>query len=166
MSMVAIELTRFTELRRRLLELHPELDDQTLADTLDGATNLREALSALVRSALVDEAMVEGLKQLQEKMKYRLARLEARALAKRQVVLEAMEQADWSKLQEPDFTASLRGAAPSLVILNEAKIPTEFLIAQAPKIDRRGLLKVVASGTPVPGAELAQPRNILSVRTL
>ena len=36
---VTLERTHFVELRRRLLELHPDLDDQTLADTLEGATD-------------------------------------------------------------------------------------------------------------------------------
>ncbi len=36
------ERIRFVELRRRILEAHPDLDDQTLADTLEGATDLKE----------------------------------------------------------------------------------------------------------------------------
>ena len=41
-----LERTRFTELRRRLNEIYPDLDNQTLNDTLEGATNFKEALSA------------------------------------------------------------------------------------------------------------------------
>ena len=41
------ERSTFIELRRRLLELHPNLDDQTLNDTLEGATNLKEALERI-----------------------------------------------------------------------------------------------------------------------
>ena len=160
------ETNTFLELRRRLLELHPELDEQTLSDTLEGATDLAEALAALIRSALEDEAMVDGLKVLLDNMKYRLARLDARATAKRQVVLEAMEKADLSKLQQPDFSASLRGAPPGIVILNEEGVPSEFMVPQPPKIDRRGLLKAVVAGAQYPGIQLSAPRNTLSVRTL
>ena len=46
---VGFERITFTELRRRLLELHPDLDEQTLNDTLEGATNFKEALSAISR---------------------------------------------------------------------------------------------------------------------
>ena len=165
-QVVTLETNKFLELRRRLLELHPELDENTLNDTLEGATNLAEALTLLVRSALEDEATSDGLKVLLDNMKYRLARLEARAQAKRLAVLEAMEQADLCKLQAPDFSASLRGSVPSLVILHEEAVPSEFLVPQPPKIDRRVLLKAVSAGARYPGVELAAPRNTLSVRTL
>ncbi len=50
------ELTLHTELRRRLLEAEPDLDEQTLLDTLEGATDLNAAIGELVRSALLDGA--------------------------------------------------------------------------------------------------------------
>lgn len=102
------ELTRFTELRRRLLEADPEIDERTLADTLEGATNLREAIACVVRSALDDEALANGLKLRLENMGERLERIETTAAKKRQVALAAMEEADIEKILEPDFTVSIR----------------------------------------------------------
>ena len=55
-------LTNFAELRRRLLEAEPDLDETTLLDTLEGMTDLNEAIAELVRSALLDAAYVSGLK--------------------------------------------------------------------------------------------------------
>src|SRR3954447_5126562 len=123
---VSSELTRFGHLRGRLIELHPDIDEQTLADTLEGATNLREALARLLRSALEDEALGDGLRALIDAMKSRCARLESRSAAKRQTVLEAMEAAGIPKFVEPDFTASLRGSPPSVVILSEEAVPAQF----------------------------------------
>src|SRR5262249_469603 len=105
---VKSELALFAELRRRLGELYPELDDQTPPDTLEGATNLREAIAGLIRSALEDEALIKGLKTLLESMKERLARLEDRAGGKRTAAVESMKAAKIARLIEPDFTASLR----------------------------------------------------------
>lgn len=163
-NLVANELGRFSELRRRLLELYPDLDEQTLADTLEGATNLKEALAALLRSALEDEGLAKGLRTLLEAMKSRLFRLEGRAVSKRIVVLEAMQKADIRKFIEPDFTASLRMAPPSVLVLNEAEIPAEFLVPQPPKIDRRGLLQALSGGESIPGAVLSNGHQTLSVR--
>jgi hypothetical protein len=162
---VKSELVIFSELRRRLTELYADLDEQTLADTLEGATNLREALAALIRSALEDEALAKGLRSLLDRMKERLSRLEARADSKRLIVLDTMKAAALQKCVEPDFTASLRTVAPSLVILCETEIPTQFLTPQPPKIDRRSLLQALNDGASIPGVSLSADQLTLSVRT-
>jgi hypothetical protein len=157
--------TRFVELRRRLLELHPDLDDQTLADTLEGATDFREALATLIRSALEDECLAKALKDRLDQMKGRLSRLEARASSKRQVAVENMELADLRKLQEPDFTASVRLGPPSVTIVSEDELPIDYLLPQPPKPDRRAILEALTGGSFVPGAVLSEPKISLSVRS-
>ena len=161
-----LERTRFTELRRRLVELHPDLDDQTLNDTLEGATNFKEALSALIRSALDDECLAAALRDRISDMRARLARIEAGAASKRQVVVENMEAADLRKLIQPDFTASTRVGPPSVVLDNEDELPIDYLVPQPPKPDKRGILEALTRGAIVPGANLAQPKLILTIRSL
>src|SRR5687767_199862 len=104
------EITRFAELRRRLVEADPDIDERTLADTLEGATSLKEAIGCIIRLALEDEHLAGALKSRLEQMKERLARIEAAAENKRQIALAAMEEADLEKILEPDFTVSLRAA--------------------------------------------------------
>ena len=162
---LVIETNKFTELRRRLLELHPQIDEQTLADTLEGATNLREALEALVRSALEDECLAKALKERIDTMRGRLARLEARASSKRQVVVEGMSVADMPKIVAPDFTASVRTGPPGVEIVDESELPIDFLVPQAPRPDKSLILDALTRGTFVPGALLAQPKVSLAVRS-
>ena len=159
------ELNRFAELRRRLLEIDPELDDVTLTDTLEGTTNLKEAIGGIIRSALDDEALVEGLKLRVESMKLRLERIGATAAKKRQLALAAMEEANFDKILEPDFTVSIRAAPPSIVITSEQNIPEEFWQPQPPKLDKRRILETLKAGTAVMGAELANTRITLAIRT-
>jgi len=162
---VTKQVNRFLELRRRLLEVDPEIDEQTLRDTLEGVTNLAEAVAAVIRSALDDEALANGLKLRLEAMKGRLERIEATAAKKRQAALAAMEEADLDKILEPDFTVSIRAAPPSIVITNEPVIPEEFWQPQPPKLDKRRLLETLKSGTAVMGVELANTRITLAIRT-
>ena len=94
------EFNRFTELRRRLIEDHPDLDDETLFDTLDGATNLKEAVGELIRSALSDEALEAGLRVRIDEMKERQARFQSTAQSKRNFALQVMEVREPSGSQE------------------------------------------------------------------
>ena len=112
------EFNRFVELRRRLIEADPEIDETTLLDTLEGATNLTEALGEVIRSALNDEAFAHGLKHRLEQMRERLSRIEATSEKKRQVALAVMEESGIEKILEPDFTASIRMSPPAVVITN------------------------------------------------
>lgn len=129
---IVLETNRFVELRRRLVDTFPDLNDQTLSDTLEGATDLKEALAALIRSALDDETLAKALKDRVETMKNRLTRLETRAGQKRLIALETMELMDIRKMTEPDFTASVRTGPPVVCIVNDDQLPIEYLVPRAP----------------------------------
>ena len=65
------ELQLYHRLRERLLENMPEIDDETVRDTLEGITDLHEMIAAVIRSALVDEALSAGLRERFNDMKER-----------------------------------------------------------------------------------------------
>ena len=125
------EIPKYHMLRERLITEWPTIDDETLADTLEGITNLHEMIAAVIRSALVDEALCAGLRLRLDDMKQRLSRLEERAAKKRALALEAMTEVGLSKLEQPDFTASARAGTPSLVVIAEETIPRSLLAAAA-----------------------------------
>ena len=162
---VQLEAAHFAELRRRILEAEPELDDQTLHDTLEGCTNLRELIGEIVRSALEDASIINAIKGRLDDLKTRLARFEHREATKRDVARAAMEQTGLTKLIEPDCTISLRAAPVSLSITDEGALPEGFWVPQAAKLDKVAVLNALKAGTSIPGAELSNPRQILSVRT-
>ena len=122
-----METNKYQRVRTRLLESWPELDEETLADTLEGITDLHEMIAAVIRSALVDEALQTGLRTRLEEMRQRLARLEERGAKKRQLALDAMCEVGLKKLEQPDFTASARAGMPPLVIVAEPDIPELLL---------------------------------------
>jgi hypothetical protein len=125
-AVLPAELARHKVLRARLLADIPDIDPETLADTLEGLTDLREMLAEVLRSALHDEAIVAGLSARLADMKVRLDRLKTRAQRKRQLVLQAMTEAEIAKLAEADFTASLRQGPPALEVIAEDQIPAAY----------------------------------------
>jgi hypothetical protein len=159
------ERLRYQKVRKDLLNKWPDLDAETLADTLEGITDLHEMIAAVIRSALVDEALQAGLRTRLEEMRTRLSRLDERGAKKRELALEAMCEVGLKKLEQPDFTASARSGPPGLVVTSEETIPADFWLPQPPKVDRQGLLGSLKRGDAVPGAELSNPKPCLSVRT-
>ncbi|HUK06810.1 MAG TPA: siphovirus Gp157 family protein [Stellaceae bacterium] len=151
--------------RTRLLAEFPETDEQTLRDTLEGLTSLREILVSLVRSYLDDLTLVEALGLRIADLRKRLARYEARAQKKRGLTLSVMEQADLKQLIAPDFTVSLRRTSPPLIVTAENEIPASWWKPQPSKLDRQGLLVALRGGVAVPGVVLGNGQMTLSVRS-
>ncbi len=98
-------------------------------------------------------------------MQARLSRIEERARKKRDLVCSVMERADVRKLTEPDLTVSLRPSRAPLVVTDEEAIPEGYWKAQAPKLDRQGLIATLSAGRDVPGALLGNAPMTISVRT-
>ena len=158
------EARKHVVLKERLIAEFPLIDEETLADTLEGLTELNEVLSAIIRSALEDEALAGGLSTLMADLKHRLHRLEERAQRKRQLALQAMDEASLQKLVAPDFTASLKRGAATLAVVSEHDIPAAYWKPQPPKLDRLGLLAALKAGASIDGASLSPPQLQLTVR--
>jgi hypothetical protein len=95
-------------------------------------------------------------------MQERLSRIEIRVEKKRETITGVMEKADLKKLEQPDFTASLRAVAPGLVVCDEGLIPAEYWKPQPAELDKRGLLAALNGGASVPGAGLGNGGTTLS----
>ena len=155
----------YRSIRDRIREQDPQIDDQTLADTVEGLTDLTDILTAIIRAALSDEALATGLKGRIAEMQGRLDRLQDRAAKRRQIAKDVMVELDLKKLQAPDFTASIRPGMPALMVIDEAAVPSIYWEPRDPKLNRQGLLADLKGGTEIAGAALSNPEPVLSVRT-
>jgi len=157
-------LTVYRTIRERILAVDADIDEATLTDTLEGITDLQEVVAAVVRSALIDEALADGLKGHIETMQGRLRRLSDRADARRQIARDAMLEVDLKKITAPDFTISVRPGTPALVVTEENSIPEPYWVPRDSRLDRMGLLNDLKRGVVVEGATLSNPAPVLSVR--
>ena len=88
--------------------------------------SLHEIVAAIIRSALVDEALATGLKSRVAEMQDRLERLQDRASKRRQIAKDVMIELDLKKITAPDFTVSIRPGTPALMVLDKAAVPSIF----------------------------------------
>ena len=160
-----IAATTYRAVRERIRALEPELDEQTLSDTVEGLTDLHEILAAIVRAALADEALATGLKSRIAEMQERLERLQERATKRRQIAKDTMVELDLKKLTAPDFSASIRPGMPALLVIDEAAVPSIYWEPREPRLDRQGLLAELKQGAEITGVTLSNPEPVLSVRT-
>jgi hypothetical protein len=159
------ELRLCDQIREALLAEHGDsIDEETLADTIEGLTYAHEMLAAIVRGALDDVDRIEAIKRRVKLLQERVAAFEARADRRRRIVRDAMANHHIAKLTPPDFTASLRQSPPHVVITDESLIPQIFW-EQIPRLKKRELGDAMKDGAEVTGAALSNPEMVLSVRT-
>ena len=60
MDQLTMARAHYQAIKLRVTEAHPDLDEQTLADTVEGLTNLHDIVAAIIRSAVTDEALGTG----------------------------------------------------------------------------------------------------------
>jgi hypothetical protein len=76
-----------------------------------------------------------------------------------------MSEVGFTKVEQPDFTASTRAGSPGLIVIAEDKIPNTYWLPQPPKLNRQTILGELKRGGEIPGAQLSNPQPVLMVRT-
>lgn len=157
------EAAHYQLLQDQLRSDYGHLDDETLADTLEGLSELPDMIAEIVRSSLEDEALIAGLKIRADAMGARMARFRERHQKKRQLVAWALGAAGLGNLKAVDFTVSLSEGALRLEIADEGQLPAQFLVPQPPRIDRAAITDTLKAGTAVAGASLVQGQPYITV---
>jgi hypothetical protein len=158
------EINHYLILAEQLKAQYADLDEDTLADTLEGITQLPDLITQIVRSGLEDEVLFSALKQRMEEMQARLTRLRERHDKKRAMAGWAMSHAQIPRIQAADFSLSLRPGSQRLEIQDEALVPPLFFVPQPPRLDRAGLSSFLKRGETVAGAVLVQGEPTIQVR--
>ncbi len=158
------QLAHHEYFKAQLAERFPDADDETLRDTLEGLTDLREMIVAVARSQQEDRVLAQALRTRIEEMQERLRRFDHGVERKRDLLASVMERAAIGKIAECDLTISLRQSPPPLVVADEDAIGEAYWKAQPPKLDRRKLLDDLKAGAEVPGACLGNGGQSISVR--
>lgn len=165
MEVIRLEAAHYRLIAEQLKAQYLEIDDETLADTLEGISDLPQLIEGLVRSCLEDEALITGLKSRLDNMNERLARLKDRHEKKRAMSAWAMGSSGLTKFEVSDFSVSYCSGAQRLEIAADAAIPSEYLIPQPPKIDKTAISIALKKGETVAGATFVTGNPFIAVRS-
>ena len=154
-------------LREQLRIMFPHEDEASLADTLEGESNLDEALLRVIRACDDDAALIVGLTLRMDAMKARKDRLERRIDRQKEIVADVMAKAGMTRIVGPDMTVSVAKRAKSVIIIDEEVIPRAYFRSAPPppdKIDKAALKEALEDGISVPGAALSNGGFGINIR--
>ncbi len=151
--------------RELLLQEFPELleDQQALDDTLEGISYLPDIIANIVRDAREDEAYVTALSLMIREMSDRKARFERRALRRRDMAQHLMDSVGIRKVEQPDFTASIRATPPHVVIDDETLLPAD--LRKTIRQPVKAAIKEALAKGPIAGAHMSNGGASLTITT-
>lgn len=146
-------------------ELRTITDDaQTISDTVEGETNLKDTIHAALKAMDEEAMLLNGMKQYQQVIAERRERMEWRQEKRRAAMQKAMEAGELTKLIFPEATISLKAVAPGLDITDEKLIPAQYFVPQEPRLDKNLLKETLKSGKTVLGATMDNGGQTISIR--
>lgn len=149
-------------LAARLRQEFPEAED-ALADTVDGETDVTNALYRVLISAEDDRtsqaAIAIRIAELEER-KDRFGRAEER---KRALVLGAMLDCGIRFIDRPELRATVTPSPAKVIITDEPAIPAAYLKTVTSPM-KAEIMRALKSGVKVPGCEMSNPASHLVVK--
>lgn len=154
------ELTGQALMLQRMLEDN-EIDLQTVLDTMESLNyeieEKAENYAKIIRNLTSD---IEGLKAEEARLYGRRKSLEGRITALKFNLEQSMNTLDKKSFKTQLFSFNIQKNPPKLVVDENAVIPNEFFVEQAPKLDTTTLKDAVKNGLEIEGVRLEQTEGL------
>ena len=141
-----------------------DLDEQTIADTLDGMSGALEVKAQnVVMFARNLEATATAIKEAETAMASRRKAIEHRAAGLRRYALSAMQVAGVQSIECPYFKLAVRKNPPAVEVFDAAQIPAQFMRTPEPPPpapDKKAITEAIKAGQEVPGARLVSGERL------
>lgn len=155
------ELLAHKALVERILDAFPDESEADLADTIDGESNIKEAIASTLRLALETEAMADGLNKYIADLRERCGRLDAKTERLRAAALQCMLDIGETKIAANDFTVSVVQGKPKVQITGE--VPEQFCKVSLTPI-KKAIEDALHAGLKPTWATLGNPAPYLVIR--
>lgn len=142
----------------KLAEL--DLDEQTVADTLEGLSGELEVKATNVAAFTRNlEAAAEAIKGAEAQMSARRKAIENRAARLRQYLKDNMERTGILQIHSPLFALTIKKNPPAVHVEALELVPMEFFnppLPPPPVLDKKRVSEALKAGKDVPGCRLEQ----------
>lgn len=149
----------------RLTDL--DLDDATIADTLDSEAGELEAKATATAMVVRNlEAAAAAMKEAEGSIAKRRKAAEARAENLRAYLLASMLRAGIKRVDHPMLAVAVKGKAASVDVFDERQVPAEFFDRPPPpayKVSKSRIAAAIKAGQEVPGAKLGDDTTRLDI---
>jgi cell division septum initiation protein DivIVA len=156
-----MNLYQITQSTQQLLEMlsEGEIPEDVYKDTVEslGAEN---AIDDVVKAIRNKQADVEMFKAEADKFDEKAAAAQKSVDSMKKLILDYMKATDQKKTGTGLFTVSRR-SSKSCELIDEAKIPEQYLIPQPAKIDKKAILAELKEGKEIAGARLKESESIM-----
>lgn len=144
-----------------LLDRAEDIDTDALVDTLaslqDAIEDKAENIAKFIRNL---EADAKIIREEEQRLAERRRAIEVKIERLKTYLQEQLETAGLQKVKRPTITVAIQTNPPSVDVIDEKVIPSDFLIPQAPKLDKRSILDRLKKGESVPGVALKQTKGV------
>lgn len=145
----------------------PELDPQTLADTMEaveGELEIKAENYAKVMKNL--EADVAGIKGEIDRLSDRKKTIEKNIKQMKEALQQAMEVTGKTKFKTELFSFTVRNNAPAVVVDEQyiENIPEEYLRIREPEVDKTKLKEALKAGVDLEGIAHLETSTSLAIK--
>ena len=157
------EAQRAKVLRDRIADMF-DADEATILDTLEGETDINEAILEVVEEISTRKAEASAIDIRIKALQDRKSRLEKGVETLRAVICQAMDMTGIKQVKNEAATITLKPTPPSVSITDEEAIPAVFWKPQDPKLDKSALKQALDNGEEIPGATLSNGGITITIR--
>ncbi|MCG6184272.1 siphovirus Gp157 family protein [Anoxybacillus sp. LAT_38] len=116
-----------------------------------------ENIAKLIRNL---EADAKIIKEEEQRLAERRRAIEAKVDKLKTYLQEQLETAGLQKVKRPTITVAIQVNPPSVDVIDETAIPSDFLIPQPSKLDKKSILERLKNGEAIPGVTLKQTKGV------
>lgn len=141
------------------IENNEDLDQDTIQMYIDTLEAIEDSIEHKVENIIKFlknlESDINAFRAEEMRLQRKRKSLERKVERLKEYTKQMLEVAGFNKLNAGVFKVRLQKNPPSVMILDESKIPSEYRIPQPDKIDKQKILQDIKNGKMVDGAQLS-----------